>query len=296
MTQDRSRSQRRQAHEALPIQGDRDDKTCIANADQRDAADRIVRIGRLSISKNDIIKFAGLIAFFVIVGAACFAIWPMISNIFEPGGVDILIQDVRSMGVLGVLALLAVQLLQVVVAFIPGEVVQMAAGMMYGPWLGALIIVVGCAISSAFVYFIVHKLGAPLVQAMVPSRYLGKFRRFEETGKLNVIVFILFLIPGLPKDVFTYLVPLTDMKLRPFLVLTTVARIPGIVVSTYAADGLLDGRIVESIVIFAILAVVALVGILMRDRIINLFAKAKEHHREHKEEKREGRNSHDRVL
>ena len=57
-----------------------------------------------------------------------------------------------------------------------------------------------------------HKLGAPFVQSMVPVQYLEKFRKFEKTGKLNIIVFILFLIPGLPKDVFTYLVPLTDMR------------------------------------------------------------------------------------
>ena len=64
---------------------------------------------------------------------------------------------------------------------------------------------------------------------MVPVQYLEKFRKFEKTGKLNIIVFILFLIPGLPKDVFTYLVPLTDMRMRTFLLLSNVGRIPGIV-------------------------------------------------------------------
>lgn len=251
--------------------------------------DGTIRLGSLALKRSDLIKFGGMIAFFIIAAAACVAIWPLIHNIFEPGGVSVLIEDVRNAGFLGVLLLFVVQLLQVIVAFIPGEVVQMAAGMMYGPWIGALIVLAGCVISSATVYFIVHKLGAPLVQAMVPKKYLGKFRHFEETGKLNVIVFILFLIPGLPKDMFTYLVPLTDMKLRPFLLITTIARIPGIVVSTYAADGLLDGRLVESIVIFAVLAIIAIVGILMRDRIINLFAKAKEHHIEHKEERHERR-------
>ena len=108
---------------------------------------------------------------------------------------------------------------------------------------------------------------------MVPTKYLDKFRAFEESGKLNITVFILFLIPGLPKDVFTYLVPLTDMPMRTFLVLSNVGRIPGIVVSTYAAAGLADGRVVESVVIFAVLAVIAIVGILMRDRIMDFFSR-----------------------
>ena len=111
--------------------------------------------------------------------------------------------------------------------------------MLYGPWVGAAVILVGCMISSAFIFVLVHKLGAPFVQSMVPTNYLEKFRRFEKTGKLNIIVFVLFLIPGLPKDVFTYLVPLTDMNMRTFLLLSNVGRIPGIIVSTYAADGLM---------------------------------------------------------
>ena len=59
---------------------------------------------------------------------------------------------------------------------------------------------------------LVHKLGAPFVQAMVPEKYMGKFREWETSEKFNVIVFILFLIPGLPKDVFTYITPLTHMS------------------------------------------------------------------------------------
>ena len=54
-----------------------------------------------------------------------------------------------------------------VVAFIPGEVTQMAAGLLYGPWIGALVILAGCVLSSAFVYVVVKRLGSPFVQKMV---------------------------------------------------------------------------------------------------------------------------------
>ena len=88
----------------------------------------------------------------------------------------------------------------------------MAAGMMYGPWLGAAVVLLGCIISSAFVFAVVHRLGAPFVRDMVPTKYLDKFNAFEESGKLSIVVFILFLIPAMPKDTFTYLVPLTNMR------------------------------------------------------------------------------------
>ena len=221
---------------------------------------------------GDIFKFAGLIAFFAIMALLVYLLWPYFHELFEPGGLDRVINDVRSAGPVGFLILLGLQFLQIVVAFIPGEATQMAAGLIYGPWVGALIIFVGCVLSSAFIFVVVKRLGAPFVQKMVPTQYLEKFRKFEESGKLNITVFILFLIPGLPKDVFTYLVPLTDMSMRTFLILSNVGRIPGIVVSTYAASGLAEGRVLESVIIFAVLAAIAIVGILLRDKIMDVFA------------------------
>lgn len=225
------------------------------------------------MGKGDIFKFVGLVAFFAIMVLVCVLLWPYFHELFEPGGLDRVIEQVRDAGPLGVLILLGLQFLQIVVAFIPGEVVQVAAGMLYGPWLGALIILVGCVISSAFIFALVHKLGAPFVQNMVPTTYLEKFRKFEDSGKLSIVVFVLFLIPGLPKDVFTYLVPLTDMRMRTFVTLSNVGRIPGVLISTYAASGLVDGRITESIIIFAVAAVIALLGIIFRDRIMGFFEK-----------------------
>ncbi len=220
------------------------------------------------MEKGDIFKFVGLIAFFALMILICVLAWPYVAGIFEPGGIDRIIEDVRNAGPVGFLILLGLQFLQVVVAFISGEVVQVAAGMLYGPWLGAFIILLGCVISSAFIFALVHKLGAPFVQSMVPTKYLERFRAFEKSGKLNFVVFILFLIPGLPKDTFTYLVPLTDMNMRTFLLLSNIGRIPGIIMSTYAADGLIDGRIGESILVFGIAAVVGLLGIIFQKRIM----------------------------
>lgn len=222
----------------------------------------------------DIFKFAGLIAFFVVMILLCALIWPYIHEIFEPGGLDRVINDVRQAGPVGFLILLAIQFLQVVAAFIPGEVVQVAAGMIYGPWIGALIVLVGCVVSSAFVFLLVHKLGAPFVQAMVSEKHMAKFRTFENSGKLNIIVFVLFLIPGMPKDVFTYLVPLTHMPLRTFLLLSNIARIPGILVSTYAASGLVEGDIVQSLIIFLVTGATAVACILFYDKIMKAIERA----------------------
>lgn len=237
----------------------------------REKAQEVTTVRGREMTRGDIFKFGGLIAFFALMVIVFILIWPYIHEAFEPGGLSRVIDDVRNAGPLGFLILLAMQFMQIVVAFIPGEVVQMAAGMMYGPWLGAAVVLLGCIISSAFVFAVVHRLGAPFVRDMVPTKYLDKFNAFEESGKLSIVVFILFLIPAMPKDTFTYLVPLTNMRMRDFLVLSNVGRIPGIVISTYAANGLVDGNITQSIIIFAVVAVIAIVAIVFRDKIMNLF-------------------------
>lgn len=237
----------------------------------------------IKASKTDIVKFAGLIAVLVVMALIVMAVWPYISMAFEEGGIEKLVSEMDDAGLGGVLLLEALQLLQIVVAFIPGELVQLAAGALYGPWLGALIILVGCIISSALVFVLVRKLGAPFVHDMVPKKYMQKFEEFEKSKKFSSIVFILFLIPGLPKDIFTYITPLTDMPFRQFMLITNAARIPGIVLSTYAADGIMDGDILQSVIIFVALAVVSVVAMVVFNRFIDKaqgkVAKIKEEHR-----------------
>lgn len=223
------------------------------------------------MSRANIFKFAGLVAFIIIVAIIVIAAWPYISDVFSEGGVDRLVERVQNAGAAGVLILLGMQFLQIVVAFIPGEVVQLAAGLMYGPLWGSIIVLVGCVISSSIIYKLVHSLGAPFVQGMVSTEHLNKFKAFEESGKLDIIVFILFLIPGMPKDVFTYIVPLTNMPYKKFITLTTIGRIPGVVGSTYAAAGLASGDVVGPIVVLVVLAVIAVVAIVFREKIIAAF-------------------------
>ena len=226
-----------------------------------------------SVDRSTVVKFAGLIAFIVVIAIIVAVMWPYIADVFTEGGVDRLVERVRNAGPAGVFILLGMQLLQIIVAFIPGEVVQLAAGLMYGPWLGSLVILVGCVCSSAIVYKLVHALGAPFVQSMVSTEHLEKFHKFEESGKLDVVVFILFLIPAMPKDVFTYLVPLTDMKIGRFLTLTTIGRIPGVLASTYVAHGLSQGEMIGPIAIVVVVAILAIVAVVFRDKIMNALGK-----------------------
>ena len=222
----------------------------------------------MKMKKSDLLKFVGLLAFLAIVTIIVVLLWPHLKGMFEPGGVQNLIERIREAGPVGVFVLLGFQLLQVIVALIPGEVVQIAAGLLYGPWLGVLILFVGCVISSFIVFQLVHRLGAPFVRDIVPDRLIDRFDTFEKTKKFDIIVFILFLIPGLPKDVFTYIVPLTEMPMGKYLIISNIARLPGMLGSTLAASALISGDYLKAGIIFGVLAVIAIVVILLSERLL----------------------------
>lgn len=247
----------------------------MASSDSKSQSD-MHKPGNRRPDHATLVKFVGLIAFVAIMGIAMVIAWPSIADAFSEGGVERMVEKVQNAGAFGVFMLLGMQFLQIMIAFIPGEVVQLAAGLMYGPWLGSLFILIGCVVSSTLIYKLVHLLGAPFVQGMVSAERMEKFHRFEDSGKLDIVVFVLFLIPGMPKDVFTYIVPLTDMSYKRFIVLTTLGRTPGVVGSAYAAAGFANGDVVGSVVVLSMLVIIAIMAIVFCERILNAFAKERD--------------------
>lgn len=243
-------------------------KSSEHSSQNKATTEAVVHIGKRTIKQSDVFKLLGLLFFFALLVGIVALLWPSLSLLFEDDGVNKVIESIQQQGPLGVFILFGLQFVQIVVAFIPGEVVQAAAGMMYGPVWGSLVILLGCVVSSAVIYGLVHRLGAPFVHAMVDGKYLEKFYEFERSGKLTAVVFALFLIPGMPKDVFTYLVPLTDMRMRTFLVITTIGRIPGVVLTTYAVSGIAEGHIATGLIVFGVAAAIMIVGLLFRNKLL----------------------------
>ena len=186
------------------------------------------------------------IALCALVGWLCIPVYDMLK---DPATQLKFEAWVQSLGIFGVLVMLLIQVLQIVIAFIPGEVVQVLAGAMYGTWGGLLLCLVGCVFASAFVFVIIRKF-------------------LNESEKLDTLVFILFLIPGLPKDTLTYIVPLSNIKLSNFLVLSTIGRIPGMVASTLIGSSITDANWPLIIGVFAVIIVVGLLGIWKKDALM----------------------------
>lgn len=176
---------------------------------------------------------------------------------------------VDSLGVFGILFMFFIQVLQTVVAIIPGEPIELIMGLMYGTVGGLFISLCGTAAGGIIIFLCVKKFGMKFVNKFINSDGFSKYSFLKDPKKREFMIFILFFIPGTPKDILTYFAPFTGIALPRFLLISTLARIPSVVSSTYIGSSVSDGELVKSIIIFAVTGLVGLGGIFIHDKIIN---------------------------
>lgn len=168
---------------------------------------------------------------------------------------------VSGAGIWGVMVLLGIQMLQVVVAFIPGEPVEVVAGLMYGTIGGLFICLAGILLSSAAVFYLVRRLGRSRLEKTELYPKLTQYKFLQSAEKLETMVFILYLIPGTPKDMLVYICALTTLPMRSFLTISTLARIPSVITSTMAGASFANGNYALTVAIFAVTGLAGLLGI-----------------------------------
>ena len=181
-------------------------------------------------------------------------------------------EKVASLGFKGVLAFFCFHVIKMIIVVIPGGPLQVIAGAAFGTWGGLLILLLGCAAGTIIIYSIVHKFGQKLIVRFFGIEVIDTWDFLKDEKKTALAAFILFLIPGFPKDTLTYLVPLTKIPLLQFTAISLLARFPAILSSTIMGDAVIQGNWILFAVIFAATAIVGIAGIQFKDRIIKLFS------------------------
>ena len=174
----------------------------------------------------------------------------------------------QSFGKAGWFVLLGLQFLQVFIALIPGELLETAAGYAFGPYMGTLLCYVGVALASCLVFLLVRRFGAGLVEVFISREKINQFRFINTEKKRNLVIFLLFLIPGTPKDLLTYFVGLTDIKLGAFLIISLTARLPSVVSSTVGGHLLGEGQYWSALILYGITGAVSIAGLLLYNYIL----------------------------
>lgn len=168
---------------------------------------------------------------------------------------------IKGYGTYGAFVAIGIQTLQVLIALIPGEFVEIGMGYAYGWFEATLFSLVGVAIGSSLIFLLVKKFGIRFVEIFVSRDKINELKFIRSEEKLKRLTFILFFIPGTPKDLLTYFIGLTRMSLKDFLGITLFARIPSLVSSTVGGNFIGEKRYIEAVVLFIITGIVSLLGI-----------------------------------
>ena len=145
---------------------------------------------------------------------------------------DEIVADMRQSGWRGPLICIAIQVAQVIIFFIPGEITQIAAGFVFGAWRGFLFSIVGILLGSATAFLLGRFIGRPAFEKIFGRETLEKLEHAAQSPKGRWAIFLLFLTPGAPKDAMSYGAGLTAWRLGPFVLISGLARIPALLAST----------------------------------------------------------------
>lgn len=169
---------------------------------------------------------------------------------------------VDASGIWGRVLFVGMVVLQVVVAFIPGEPVELAAGYAFGFWEGSALTMAGFLLGSWLVFALVRKFGVKLVEVFFHKNKIAELRFLQNPQKAKIIAFLLMLIPGTPKDFLSYFAGLTPLTLSQWLRIVALARIPSLVTSSLTGAAAGEENYLLSGVMLAVTLIISISGIL----------------------------------
>lgn len=225
-------------------------------------------------NKVKIFKIILAIAVIILLVGIIIYLFPVMRDLSSPEGQAAFKQRVDDSGILGMLSLFGLQFAQIFLIIVPGEPIEILAGMCYGDLWGTVFIMISAFIITTIVFFMVRKFGRKLVYSFCDEKTVAKIENsklFQNPKKIELIMLILFLIPGTPKDLLVYIAGLLPLKPLRFILISTFARLPSVVSSTFAGGSIVAGNWTHGIAIYAVTFI--LVGLFIF--IVNKFDKDK---------------------
>lgn len=219
------------------------------------------------ISRRTWIKVA--IATIIIVALLGYLAWDIVANgplMTLLTSRDKLVAAVNSWGPFAPLLYIILQVLQTVVAPIPGQIVGSIGGFLFGAW-GILWTTIGTLIGCWIVFKIARRFGRPLLEKLFKKSAIEKFDFIINAKSASLILFAIFLLPGFPDDIICYIAGLTNLSIKRLMAIVILGRFPVIVLTNYI--GAEVGTNFVMVALVALLAVVILgIGIWQRERIM----------------------------
>ncbi len=150
------------------------------------------------------------------------------------------------------LVFIGIRAFQTVIKIIPAEPLEIGSGVLYGTWGGLLMCLAGTELGSLVIILFTKLFGRRFVNLFIPTEKIDSMKLFQNKEKLWISLFIIYLIPGTPKDVLTYAAGITGLDMKKFLLITGIARIPSIITSTWCGEEIIKRNYTLAAIIFVI--------------------------------------------
>lgn len=172
-----------------------------------------------------------------------------------------------SFGTTGKIIFVSIRALQTVVKFIPAEPLEIGSGYAYGTFGGMFYCMLGTFLGSLVIIALTKIFGVKVVNVFVSQEQINSLRFLQNKNKLTATLFLIYLIPGTPKDIITYLMGITDYNMVKFMIVTSIARIPSIITSTICGSALEKKSYALSAAVFIGTAILGLIGIMVYNKL-----------------------------
>ena len=158
------------------------------------------------------------------------------------------------------LVFIALRTSQTLIKFIPAEPLEIASGYAWGAAWGAVYCIFGNLIGTVLIWIFARKYGRRFVEFFIPLETVESFFKLKNTSNIYLLLFFFYVIPGLPKDIFTYISGLLPIKFLPFIIVTGIARIPSVLSSTICGATLAEKNYFLSAMILIVTILLAVIG------------------------------------
>ena len=164
--------------------------------------------------------------------------------------------------------LIGIQILQVIICVIPGQPIQLAASYLFGVLKGYLISIIGAVIGAFIAFYIARILGKDALETIFEKEKVNDYHRKLNSGKGLTAVLLIYMIPGVPKDLVAYVAGVSDMRIRPFLIVSTIGRSPGMLGSLLTGYFLSSRNYATIGILAAVTAVILIICFVKRKQLV----------------------------
>lgn len=206
----------------------------------------------------------------IVVGIPAFLYLKFGDQLFSRNAAADMVAYLKAHQSFAALLVIMIQVFQVVICVLPGQPIQFAASYMFGVFGGLALSLIGAVIGVVISFYTAKLLGRDAVHMIFGEERVSDYQRKLNSGRGIMIAFLIYLIPGVPKDLVSYVAGISEMDFLPFLLVATVGRIPGMAGSLLVGHFFSRGNYVAIGIVCVVMGALLLTCFIKRKAIIQL--------------------------